>query len=158
MKLEVNGVLYELTDDKELALFRLFSSLIERMYLGLPEEIQFFVKMGVRKMLKHQEDESRRLEGKEASLKFRPAKKQDPVIHLLSIVGVEGRRGFHDTTIILETSADCITNFQIVNGREGEGRGQMVVDGNQWEREDNGVEIPGLFLHSPVPYDAALGT
>lgn len=157
MQIEIDGSVYQLTGEKEMALVRFFTALAQQIYEeALPDAVQLFVKMGVRKMLKEKESETRKSEGKEASLKYRPEHKQDPVLHMLKLFEPELLERLDNAAFTFETADSCITDLKI--RRENPGGRSLVTHGDQREREDNGPEVSGYRVYEAFSDYAPLGT
>jgi hypothetical protein len=171
MNICINGQLYTLTDEQQAVLTSLFHGKIEQEYDKLDPTYRLVAKGIARGALAWIEERVKQEAGLEASIKVRPAKKADPVPHLLnlgerllgdmmahvtiSFETTEGAvwTGFNEVgELESKTSQGAITGFTVTltgTGKSEDGR-SVDSDGHIRIRQDDRLEVPGQYVHEAV--------
>jgi hypothetical protein len=129
MRINVNGQIFDATPEQEQMLLAFGRSFVEGEYAKLSGELRLGAKMIARKMLQDQENSTREKFGKDAAMVFRPAKRSDAVLHLLSVAELILREALKNVTLTVDVNADCITHLSISTGEDKAG-GQMALNGD----------------------------
>jgi hypothetical protein len=141
MKLSINKQGFRVPREEELLFLQQFQALLLAEYSKLPTEYRLMLKPLARGILYKMEDKVRKLHGREKALLFRPAKRQDPVLFFSKIMTGILQEALKHVSLDIETAGDTVAAFSCSISGEGQTGGQMAFNGDQWLRQNNGVEI-----------------
>lgn len=142
MHINIDGKQYELTPETQMQLLQQLQAFEINAYQGLADELRFLLKPVARHLLSKTETKLRPTLGKEEAARIcRPAKREDPVLHFLSLHMAMAQSMFNGAEFTIETDGSSITNCSITNAAEDQGGRSLAADGNERERENDGVKI-----------------
>ena len=157
MKLALNGEVYLIPDELENKLLGHFEEAVMNLIrTQLTGEIKLALKIFARNYLKKAEDKARPLVCIEHAKVFRPGKGVDPIEHLAGFMLAKLKEGLIDAigTVEWEDSEITALNFSVKDqSRTG---GQVALDGDFGEREDNGAQVSGRNVYQALSYDPPL--
>jgi|SRR5882724_3481023 len=155
MNIIINGTRYALTEEQCSSITALFHGKIEAEYGKLEPTWRLAAKAIARGALEWIENRVKAERGIEAAVKIRPAKKADPVPHLLNL----GEHLLVDmmahVTLSFETTTDewgqqgnTLDHFTVsLTGKnQGKDGGQVDPHGHQRIRQDDRAEVPGQYV------------
>jgi hypothetical protein len=159
MQLELGNAVYTLAPEQEAwALAYLAQQMLSQMAefrRGHPA-VSLALKAMAREMLAAFEKEARKAgQPEDVCRSFRPPKKVDAVAHLqVCCMKIIQERLSH-VSLIIDTDDDRITRCHLVTN-QSQGGGSLDPHGDVGEREDDGIEVSGRSLLTPVSDGAAL--
>jgi hypothetical protein len=143
MKISFAGEEYIVPAEEEILLLQQIQGIMLQEYGKLDANMRFLAKPVARGFLQKLENEARVKHGKEQALIFRPDKKQDAVIHLSNIMIGILREALQHVALEIGTVNHSIASLKVTVSRESSGRGQVAVNGDIGEWENNRSQISG---------------
>jgi dihydroorotate dehydrogenase len=143
MNIDINGETYEVPPEYRDKLINQMWGLVMIEYDKVPQGYKIPVMALTRKLLYDLEKDLAKKHGKETAVKVaRPVKGADPTKHLLWVMSGAVREGMKDATICIDTekAAHSVTALNVSIPSTMPGGGQVAVNGNERERQNNGVE------------------
>jgi len=146
MNIEINGVTFEITPEKQEELILQLWHMWLEQYQDIPPGYRILAKPFTRKVLLDMETKITKEQGKERAIAIcRPAKGGDPNLHLLWILAGFSREAMKYATICIETEGTTNTVGAISFRLKGEGESgrSLALSGDIGEREDDSSQSPG---------------
>lgn len=139
MKIKINSQDFDVPAEEETLLLRYIQGLLLNEYEKLDQKWRLLLKPVAREGLRKMEADARKAHGNEKALALRPAKRQDPVIHLSGVLAAILQEALKHVSIELDTADHTIAAFKVAIEGQGESRRQMATYGNERVRQDNGA-------------------
>jgi hypothetical protein len=153
MKIVINGTAYALTNDQIHIITGVFHGKIEAEYEKLEPTYRLIAKTIARGALSWIEERVKQEAGVDASVLVRPAKKADPVPHLMNLGEKLLTDMMNHVTISFDTTeAGTITGFTVAVTPKGQGQdgGPVDSDGDIGQRENDRLEVSRLDVHEAL--------
>ncbi|SRR6266700_1640518 len=159
MNIIINGTRYTLTEEQCSSITALFHGKIEAEYGKLEPTWRLAAKAIARGALEWIENRVKQERGIDAAARIRPAKKADPVPHLLNLgehllVDMMGHvtLSFETTTDEWGEQGNTLDHFTVslTPKNTGENGGQVDSHGHIGVRQDNRAEIPGQYVQQAL--------
>ena len=141
MKVLINNEEYVVPKEEELVLLRTIQKSMLAEYEKLDEKWRFMGKPVSREVLRQMENKTRAAHGNEKALLLRPAKGQDPTIHLSNIMLGILQEALKHVTLYVSTTDHSIASFSLsIKGKSPDGR-QVDTHGNIRVGQDDCSEV-----------------
>lgn len=141
MKVLINNEEYDLPKEEEMVLLRGIQKVMLAEYEKLDDKWRFMGKPVSREVLRQMENKTRVAHGSEKALLLRPAKGQDPTIHLSNIMLGILQEAMKHVTFSIKTEHHSIASFNISIKDKSSNGGQVDTDGDIRVGEDHCSEV-----------------
>jgi hypothetical protein len=142
MKIEINGDVYDVPQDRVTRLTQDLYGLFEQMYEEkCPDEMKTGLSIVTRGLLVKEELSARAKYGKEVARGYRPPPKSDPTLWLIQLLLPHLREALSDAILTCETESETITSFSFSIPRQGVSGGQVGTDRDKWVWEDYSTQV-----------------
>ncbi len=141
MNIQINGEDYAIPPEEETLLLKQIQALALKEYEKLSQDLRFLAKPLARSVLQKMENEARAKYGREASLFFRPEKRQDAVVHLSGVVAAILQEALKHVTLSVSTVDHTVAAFQVTVAGKGPGGGPVATHGYIGQRENHSTQV-----------------